>query len=363
MTRPTAAIIDIQALRENFALAQRLAPNANSMPMVKANAYGHGIVRVAQALEDMAPAYGVACIEEALELREANIKQPLLLLEGPHSADEVEIADQQSLWLMLENHTQLKAVLNAKLQNPVNVWIKLDTGMHRLGFQPNEAQGVFQQLSDSPNVAASMVLATHFSCADNLDNNFTHQQLASFDAALKNLNPSNLKTSLANSAAILDWPEVKDDWQRPGYMLYGNTPFAQSQKNADPLKPVMHFQSAVISTRTIAAGESVGYTANWTANRPSIIATVAVGYGDGYPRHAENGTPVLIGGIKCPLVGRVSMDMISVDITDLPKPIGIGEPVTLWGLGLGVNEVARHCRTIGYELLTRMPARVPRIYT
>ena len=362
MTRPTSAIIDTTALRDNFALAQKLGPSAKSMPMIKANAYGHGMVEVAHALNDMAPAYGVACIEEALELRQANIQQPILLLEGPHSRDEVEIAQQQNFWLMLENHTQLDAVVNAKLNKPINIWVKLDTGMHRLGFQPDEAQCVFQRLNDSSNVAESMVLATHFSCADNLANNFTYQQLERFDKALKQLDSSDLLTSLANSAAILDWSNIKDNWQRPGYMLYGNTPFSQSQKNADQLKPVMHFQSAVISIRTVGRGESVGYTANWTANRTSTIATVAVGYGDGYPRHAPNGTPVLINGIKCPLVGNVSMDMIGVDITDLVESIEIGQTVTLWGPGLGVNEVAEHCGTIGYELLTRMPSRVPRIY-
>ena len=362
MTRPTSAIIDTQALRDNFALAQKLGTSAKSMPMVKANAYGHGMVKVAEALKDMAPAYGVACIEEALELRQATIDQPILLLEGPHSADEVEIADQHGFWLMLENHHQLEAVVKAKLSNPINIWIKFDTGMHRLGFQPNEAQQVFQRLNNSPNVFKSMVLASHFSCADNLDNDFTKQQLSHFKTAFDSIDQPNLLKSLANSAAILDWPEVKDDWQRPGYMLYGNTPFARNQPNADQLVPVMHFQSAVISIRTIAAGESVGYTANWTAQRPSTIATIAVGYGDGYPRHAKNGTPVLIRGVKCPVVGNVSMDMISVDLTDLATPVDIGEPVTLWGPGLGVNEVAHHSGTIGYELLTRMPARVPRIY-
>ena len=362
MTRPTVAIIDTRALQDNFALAQQLAPHAKSMPMVKANAYGHGMVKVAEALKDMAPAYGVACIEEALELRQAAIQHPVLLLEGPHSADEVEIASQYGFWLMLENHRQLDAVLKATLRNPVNIWIKFDTGMHRLGFQPNEAQQLFQRLENSPNVAKSMVLATHFSCADNLDNDFTQQQLSQFNEAIKSIDQPNLLKSLANSAAILDWPEVKDDWQRPGYMLYGNTPFTRSHTNADKLKPVMHFQSAIISIRSIAAGESVGYTANWTAQRTSTIATIAAGYGDGYPRHAKNGTPVLIRGVKCPLVGNVSMDMISVDITDIAAPIDIGELVTLWGPGLGVNEVAHHCGTIGYELLTRMPARVPRVY-
>jgi alanine racemase len=362
MSRPTSAIIDLQALRENFSLAQKLAPNAKSMPMVKANAYGHGMLEVATALADSAPAFGVACIEEALALRKANIKQPILLLEGPHSADEIGIAEQYGFWLMLENHNQLQAVLSAQLSTAITVWIKLDTGMHRLGFQPENASYVYKQLSESPNVAEDIVLATHFAFADNLDNDFTRQQLCNFEVALNDIDQPNLLKSLANSAAILDWPEVKDDWQRPGYMLYGASPFSEPQENAEQLKQVMHFQSAVISIRTIATGESVGYTANWTAERPSTIATIAVGYGDGYPRHAPNGTPVLINGVKCPLVGKVSMDMITVDITDLNDEVEIGADATLWGPQLSVTEVAEYCGTIGYELLTRMPARVPRIY-
>jgi len=361
MTRPTCAMIDTEALRHNLSLAQSLSPNAQTMPMVKANAYGHGAVQTAQALADMAPAFGVACIEEALELREANIKQPILLLEGHHSADELQIAEQQNLWLMLENHTQLQAILDAKLAAPLTVWIKLDTGMHRLGFAPEDVKQVFAQLNNSPNIAQTPVLASHFACADNLDNPFTQQQHQRFMQLAETVGEPHLKTSLSNSAAILGWPEINDQWQRPGYMLYGASPFDRPQTHADQLQPVMHFQSAVISIRTVATGESVGYTANWTAERPSRIATIAVGYGDGYPRHAPNGTPVLIQGVKCPLVGRVSMDMISADITDLPNPISIGEPVTLWGPDLPVNEVAKHCNTIGYELLTRMPSRVPRI--
>ena len=361
MSRPTSAIIDLKALRENFYLAQQLAPNSKSMPMVKANAYGHGMIEVANALADSAPAFGVACIEEALALRKANIKQPILLLEGPHSADEIGIAEKHGFWLMLENHNQLQAILSAHLSNPISVWLKLDTGMHRLGFKPEDLQHIYKQLSDSANVADDIVLATHFACADDLESDFTDRQLQCFNSAIDTLDfPA--PTSLANSAAILDWPSIEDNWQRPGYMLYGASPFSKPQKNADQLQQVMHFQSAVISIRNISAGESVGYTANWTAQRNSVIATVAVGYGDGYPRHAPNGTPVLIDGARCPLVGRVSMDMITVDITDLNTDIKIGTDVTLWGPALSVTEVAMHCGTIGYELLTRMPARVPRIY-
>ena len=362
MSRPSSAIIDLQALRDNFSLAQSLAPESQTMPMVKANAYGHGMLAVAEALADRAPAFGVACIEEALELRTAEIQQPILLLEGTFSADEVPVAARENFWLMVENHPQVAAIIEAQLETPLNVWIKVDTGMHRLGFPTEEIPAVFQQLRASNNVAKTMVMATHFAWADNRESDFTAQQIDRFKTAVSTLNNSSVATSLANSAAILNWPEARSDWQRPGYMLYGISPFTEPQANADKLKPVMTFNSAIISVRQVKAGETVGYTANWIAPRDSRIATVCVGYGDGYPRHAANGTPVLIQGQRCPLVGRVSMDMITVDITNLPSAVSIGEPVTLWGHQLPVNEVANHCNTIGYELLTRMPARVPRIY-
>jgi alanine racemase len=232
--------------------------------------------------------------------------------------------------------------------------------MHRLGFQPAEIQSAYNALTNSRNVSEEIVLTSHFACADDLNSPATSQQIQQFDL----YTPTSQKqqsASLANSAAILGWPKAQRNWQRPGYMLYGNSPFSEPQKNADKLRPVMSFESAVISVRSISAGESVGYTANWTAQRDSIIATVTVGYGDGYPRQAANGTPVMINGVRCPLVGRVSMDMITIDVTDLAAT-AIGDRVVLWGPELPVNEVAIHCDTIGYELLTRMPSRVPRIY-
>ena len=360
MSRPTKAIIDLQALRHNFDLAQSLAPKSDTMPMVKANAYGHGAIEVATALASMASAFGVASIDEALELRQGGISQPILLLEGIFDRDEVALAAHHNLWLMVENNRQLEAVINANLAQQVKVWLGMDTGMHRLGFQPEEIQSAYNALTNSRNVSEEIVLTSHFACADDLDNPATSQQIQQFDL----YTPTGKKlphSSLANSAAILGWPKAQRNWQRPGYMLYGNSPFSESQNNADQLRPVMSFESAVISVRSISAGESVGYTANWTAQRDSIIATITVGYGDGYPRQAPNGTPVMVNGVRCPLVGRVSMDMITVDVTDLPAA-AIGDRAVLWGPELPVNEVARQCGTIGYELLTRMPSRVPRNY-
>ena len=360
MSRPTKAIIDLQALRHNFDLAQSLAPSSDTIAMVKANAYGHGAVEVATALATMAPAFGVASIDEALELRQGGISRPIMLLEGIFELDEVALAAHHNFWLMVENSRQLEAVVSANLTQQVKVWLGMDTGMHRLGFQPEEIQSAYNRLRNSRNVSEEIVLASHFACADDLSNPATSQQIQQFDLYTP-AGQKPPKTSLANSAAILGWPKAQRNWQRPGYMLYGNSPFSASQKNADQLRPVMSFESAVISVRSIRSGESVGYTANWAAQRDSVIATVTVGYGDGYPRQAANGTPVLINGVRCPLVGRVSMDMITVDVTDLPGA-AIGDRAVLWGPELPVNEVAIHCDTIGYELLTRMPSRVPRIY-
>ena len=357
MSRPTRAVIDLQALRHNYQLAQSLAPESKTIPMVKANAYGHGAIKVSQALADIAPAFGVACIEEALELRDAGIKQPVLLLEGAFDAAELKLAATKGFWVMIENHQQKEAIINADLAVPLTVWLGVDTGMHRLGFQPEDIAEVYKTLNSSRNISQPIVFTSHFACADDLNNKATLKQIDAFKACA----PVTALQSLANSAAILAWPKAQREWQRPGYMLYGNSPFAVPQENADQLKPVMSFESAVISLRTIAAGESVGYTANWTAERDSTIATVTVGYGDGYPRNATNGTPVLINGVRCPLVGRVSMDMITVDVTDL-REVAIGDKALLWGPELPVNEVASHCDTIGYELLTRMPGRVPRVY-
>ena len=365
MSRPTKAIIDLQALRHNFELAQSLAQNSahrepKTIAMVKANAYGHGAVEVASALASIAPAFGVASIEEAIDLRENGITQPILLLEGTFSSDEVSLAAQNTFWLMVENQPQVDAIINARLARKINVWLGMDTGMHRLGFQPSEIQAAYDALSDSHNVNDDIVITSHFACADDLDSQATPDQIKNFDLHLPKTK-NTLSTSLANSAAILAWPQAHRDWQRPGFMLYGSSPFVQPQENADQLQAVMSFESAVISLRSISAGESVGYTANWTAQRDSTIATVTVGYGDGYPRSAPNGTPVLINGVRCPLVGRVSMDMITIDVTDLPQ-VAIGDRAVLWGAELPVNEIASACGTIGYELLTRMPARVPRIY-
>ena len=358
MSRPTQAHIDLKALRHNCALAQALGSPGKIMPVVKANAYGHGATAVASALEDMASAFAVACIEEAVELREAGISRPVMLMEGFFSYEELELASRHDFWIMLQNDYQLGALEAAALPGPVTCWIKLDTGMHRLGFDVARAGDLYRQLARCQNAADDIVLATHLACADDLDSDTTLEQIRCFREHTRDI---DAPCSLANSPGLLGWPEARADWNRPGVMLYGQSPFPMPHPEADKLQPVMTLRSEIIAVRELSPGESVGYGSAWTAERPSRIATVPVGYGDGYPRLAGNGTPVMIGGRRAPLAGRVSMDMITVDVTDL-GPVEIGEEVILWGPDITANEVADHADTIGYEIMTRMLARVPRIY-
>ncbi|MAR33810.1 MAG: alanine racemase [Porticoccaceae bacterium] len=360
MTRPAHALIDRKALRDNFALAVK-SQKGQCMPIVKANAYGHGIGIVCGAL-DHTPAFGVASINEALELRTLGFKQPILLLEGTFDSDEIELASENNFWLMVENHRQKDHILKAKLKQPIRIWLGLDSGMHRLGFDPREIHEVYQHLLNSGKIDSVTVLATHFACANNLSNEMTTRQIECFDKTVRGIESATghiLEQSLANSAAIMGWEKALRDWQRPGYMLYGNSPFYAKQTST-LLRPVMTLKSEIISLRTIEAGETVGYDAIWKAERKSTIATISIGYGDGYPRRAKNGTPVIIKQQRCPLVGRVSMDMITADVTDCDSA-QLGDPVILWGPELPVNEVAGYCETNGYELLSGISIRIPRV--
>jgi alanine racemase len=359
MARPTRASIDLAALRSNLALARSLAGDARLMAVVKANAYGHGAVSVARALDAAVDAMAVACIEEALELRRAGVAAPILLLEGLFERDELALAAAEEFWLTVDNRRQLEWLERASLARPVRCWLKLDTGMHRLGIPVSQAAEFLTRLRAAAAVHPEVVLSTHFACADEPGNPHTRRQIALFESITAGLGAPR---SACNSAGLLAWPEARYDWVRPGYMLYGNSPFTAPVDRASELRPVMTLEAQVISLRTLEPGESVGYGATWSARRTSRIATVCIGYGDGYPRLAPSGTPVLVNGRRAPLAGRVSMDMVTVDVTDLPD-VAIGDEVVLWGPDLTADEVARHAGTIGYELTTRMPLRTPRAVT
>ncbi len=361
MSRPAKIIIDLAAIQANCRLAQTLAAHSKTVAVVKADAYGHGAVEVAKALESQVEMLAVSCIEEALVLRENGLSKPILLLEGCFDKTELNIAINNQCELVVHSSLQLEQLLNATLETPINVWLKIDTGMHRLGILPQEVESMYAKLVASANVK-NIVLVTHFAHADDVGGAHTAMQISRFENCIQpivaNTN-QKVELSMANSAALLAWYQTRADWNRPGIMLYGLSPFAEPIDAAKQLIPAMTFESQVIALREISTGQSVGYGCTWTAQRPSVIATIAVGYGDGYPRTAKSGTPVLINQQRVPLVGSVSMDLISVDVTDLAK-VQIGDKALLWGKALSANEVATWAGTIGYELVTRMPRRVTR---
>ncbi len=352
MQRKTAAYIDQQALRSNFSYALSLAPDARAVAVIKADAYGHGILQVAAVLQDLAAMFGVATLDEALVLREAGVRNAILVLEGATSSDACETAKAHDLVLMVHSLEQIKLMTGSS----GSAWIKVDTGMHRLGINGADLADTVARLREGD--VDVQAVCTHLVCAEELDSAVTVRQLVDFGHCTA---ACDLPVSMANSAAIIAWPDSRADWVRPGIMVYGVSPFASDVEPARPLLPAMTLNSELIAIREIAAGDSVGYGARWTAGRTSVIATVAAGYADGYPRHAPNDTPVFVAGQVMPLVGTVSMDMITVDVTDHPG-VAIGDLVELWGSNVLVSAVADCAGTISYELLTGVSARVPRIY-
>lgn len=354
--RPAQALIDLAALRHNYQLARQCS-GGKALAVVKADAYGHGAVLCAQALQAEADGFAVACIEEALELRAAGITQPILLLEGFFEASELALIDQHQLWCVVHSLWQLDAIEQARLSRPLQVWLKLDSGMHRVGLFPEQYQAAYRRLQASGKVD-KIVLMSHFARADELDCPRTEEQLAVFNAAREGL---QAEVSLRNSPAILGWPQVPSDWVRPGIMLYGATPFEQAQTLAAQLKPVMTLQSKIIGVRELPVGEPVGYAARFVAERPTRVGVVAMGYADGYPRHAPTGTPVAVDGQLTRIIGRVSMDMLTVDLTDLPQT-GLGSRVELWGAQVLASDVAAQAQTIPYQIFCNL-RRVPRLYS
>lgn len=354
--RPAKALIDLDALRHNYRLARRLN-GGKALAVVKADAYGHGAVACAKALEPEADGFAVACIEEALELRAAGIGKPIVLLEGFFSADELPLIAEHHLWTAVGSPQQVAAVQAWRGDAPLHVWLLLDSGMHRLGLMPDEFRAAHARLSAQANVAP-LTLMTHFARADELDSRRTREQHETFLAATEGL-PG--ETSLRNSAASLAWPQLRNDWARPGLMLYGADPFyPQATANAGELKPVMTVESQIFAVREIAIGEPVGYGARFVAERPTRVGVVAFGYADGYPQFAPNGTPVTIDGLPGQLIGRVSMDMLTVDLTDHPLA-GIGSTVQLWGTAPLATDLAQRCQSSAYELLCGLK-RVRREY-
>ncbi|MEZ0123352.1 MAG: alanine racemase [Candidatus Reddybacter sp.] len=369
MTRPIDALISLTNLQHNFAQARHLTPGVKIMAVVKANAYGHGAIRVAGALASFADAFGVASLEEAVELRDAGIDNPIVLLSGVFGRAEMLEVARYGLATVIHCAEQLQILLDTTLSQPIDVWLKLDTGMHRLGFN---AAGFCQAAEGlrSAEQVAKLTFISHLACADNPSASLNEQQLTGFQRTLAELNiRAEEGLSLANSAALLTRPDMHFDWVRPGLMLYGVNPLMGTLPTAVELRPVMTLRSRIVALQAVPAGEAVGYGEAWrapgvlasTAAQPSRIAVVAAGYGDGYPRHARNGCPVLVNGKLATIAGRVSMDLLSVDISANPDA-KVGDPVTLWGEGLPVETIAQQSDTIAYELLTGVNQRVKFLY-
>ncbi|CAK0771156.1 alanine racemase 1 [Gammaproteobacteria bacterium] len=358
MTRPTLAIIDRAALRNNFARVRAIAPGRKVMGIVKANAYGHGIVRVARLLCDDTgvDALGVACLEEAEGLRIAGVQKPITLLEGVFEADEYRNAARLRLTVVIHHLWQIEALesVASSMPMPISVWLKVDTGMHRLGLTPERVMDAWQRLHTCRGVLPPVGLMTHFACADERNSPTTARQLACFSKTVAGLPGA---WCLANSAAILSDPAGHGQWVRPGLMLYGVSPFSGESAASLGLCPVMQFTSRLIAINTVRQGEAVGYGGRGVVTADTLVGMVAAGYADGYPRHAPSGTPILVNGRPASLLGRVSMDMLCVDLTNHPDA-RIGDPVLLWGKGLPVEEIAAAAGTIPYELLSHIARRV-----
>lgn len=352
--RPIQALISQSALQHNLAIVKQHAAHAKIMVVVKANAYGHGLITVARAL-DAADGFAVLGLNEAVALREAGFKQTILLLEGLFNAAELTLAASLALDLVVHNQPQIEMLEQARLSNKINIHLKMNSGMNRLGFAPDEYSAAYSRLNSCHNINA-ITFMTHFATAD--EDIGIAAPLARFQHALQDIDQAqDLAISLANSATILRYPQAHGDWVRPGIMLYGASPIGASLASAFGLKAAMTLSSELISVQTLAIGDSVGYGNRFTASKPTRVGIVACGYADGYPRHAPNGTPIAVNGQVTQTIGRVSMDMLYVDLSDIPLAT-IGSPVELWGQQVAVDTVAEACGTVGYELLCALSARV-----
>jgi len=360
MTTTPIAHIDLPALSHNLQQIRRWVPNIKIMPMIKGNAYGHGMVPIAKALAD-ADALGVAILSEALQLRDAGIKNDIAVMRGFIEPDEIAPFCEKKLIACVHDVNQVTLLESEKFKNPLRIWLKGDSGMHRLGIRSEDFSEIYQRLSALPFIEKPFTVFSHLADADNSDTTFTEAQLASFSQMIASVSGEK---SLLNSAGILAYKEALYDWVRPGIMLYGISPFENRKMHRDQmrrLRPVMTLKARLIAIKRIKPGESIGYHCAFTATEKMTVGVVGVGYGDGYPRHMKAGAPVLIHEQRCPLLGRVSMDMMTVDLSHC-KEAAVGDAVTLWGNGLPIEEIALCADTLPHELLCHVTGRVRYIY-
>ncbi|BCQ27076.1 alanine racemase (plasmid) [Caballeronia sp. NK8] len=351
MPRPISARIHLDAIRQNLQLVKRTAPSSRVWSVIKANAYGHGIERIYPALAD---ADGIALLDldEAVRVRELGWTKPILLLEGIFEPADVETADRHRLTVTVHCDDQLALLKAARPRERIDIQLKMNSGMNRLGYRPGAFEGAYRRASDIEAIG-SIGLMSHFA---NADDGAIDWQIDEFDAATRNLPGTR---SLSNSAAVLWHPRAHRDWVRPGTILYGASPTGCARHlEGIPLRAAMTLESRIIGVQTLDAGETIGYGRTFTADRAMRIGVVACGYADGYPRHAPTGTPVMVDGVRTRIVGRVSMDMLTIDLTPCPAA-GIGSAVELWGEHVRVDEVAEPSGTIGYELMCALARRVP----
>jgi alanine racemase len=351
MPRPIRALVSAGALSHNLALARHRARDAKIWAVIKANAYGHGLEAAARALRG-ADGYALLDFQEAARLRAAGLEKPILMLEGFFDPVDLALVEQHALTPVIHNPEQVEWLRHARLEREIDVYLKVNTGMNRLGFAAETLRPAYNAVRAHPRVR-NVTLMSHFADADGAEG--VAAQLERFGRLSAGYEASR---SLANSAALLDYPETHADWVRPGIMLYGCSPFADRPAAALGLRPAMTLCSKIIATQTLKAGERIGYGFTYQAAADMTIGVVACGYADGYPRHAPSGAPILVNRRRTHIVGRVSMDMLCADITGIPDA-GIGAPVTLWGEGLPAEEVAECAGTISYELLCALAPRVP----
>ena len=355
MTRPTRVHINATALLHNVACVRRFAPGKRIIAMVKANAYGCGLSSVIPVLDGQVDAFGVACLEEALTIRSMGNRSDCILFQGVFSKEELTMVSNHHLQSVIHHADQLTWVLSTPLSQKIKVWVKVNTGMQRLGFDPQALAGVIDALMNCPWVDNDIGLMTHLASADEPDKICNQNQLAIFNAiSLPNV---KLLRSIANSAAILALPETHADVVRPGIMLYGVSPFTNQTGLELGLRPVMRLMSAVSAIHHYPAHAPIGYGGTWQSDKPTVIGIVAIGYGDGYPRHIAPNTPVWINGSIVYIVGRVSMDMLTIDLTDC-FDVKVGDEVELWGENLPVETIAKYAQTSPYELICQTSSRV-----
>ncbi len=362
MSRVTRATINLAALKHNLAVVKQAAPLQKIMAVIKADAYGHGMARIAQALKEILSeqdAFAVASIDEAVMLRAVGIAHSIVVLEGFNSSTDLTLIQQHNISVVVHHISQVILLeLHPEQANNIKSWLKIDTGMHRLGFAPDDVKKMYQRLLNA-GVDTEIGLMTHLANADDLDETKSETQIELFNQIVSG-NPA--ETSLANSAAILGWPAAHGHWVRPGIMLYGVNPFVYSTERGavkveHDLNPVMTLSASLIAINKVLKDEKVGYGSTWQCPEDMLVGVVSIGYGDGYPRHVPSGTPVLVNGQRATLIGRVSMDMIMVDLREQPDA-KVGDEVIVWGEGLPVEEIAAAAGTIGYELLCGVTRRV-----